>query len=376
MANYYSTLVAEAQRDFLLADLDGTITPIFSIVDQCLWLLMAGWMIQLCNLWQRTFGGLWMTAYRQPKRFHIRLKEPYFEATVFLDLAPENGQCRLRVGACWKWAIGYLQELDNAHKKLQAELRKETAQRILQEKLDKITDFFPFGKLPGELRMKMCSYALEVEGNVTPYRYTSKQLAKYFRSYTKGPQATSLLQANKAIYSEASSLLYSNTFSFSCPKLFERFMTQLTPESRATIKRIHLEFDHEDILCLFGFLGQHPGAAIDFANLRKLLQGMNLAEFKLFLPDPWRLRYADFDMPACHMTLCKWIINVCVEMMQHIDGSIEIDDKYLSGAQHDELETEITREEGGFRYEGYRIAGVLAYPPYCLCESPCCTTLY
>ncbi|KAI9797096.1 MAG: hypothetical protein M1835_002084 [Candelina submexicana] len=376
MTNYYSILVDNAERNFLLADLDGTITPIPSIVNHWFWLLLTGWSLQLYNLLQQTLGGPLTTAYQQPKRFRIRLNEPTFEQIVFLDLAPENGQCRLRVGACWKWAVGYFQELDNTHKKLQAKLRKEKAQRILKEKLDKITDIFPFGKLPGELKMKIYGFALELDEHATPYRYTSKRLANSFRPFTEAPAATGLLLANKSIWSGASSLLYSNTFSFTRPKLFEKFLTQLTPESRATIKKIHLEFDHEDILCLFGFLGQHPSAEIDFANLRKLLKGMNLAEFTLFLPNPRRLRYASFTRPACHTVLCKWIINACIETMHHIDGQLVIEDKYLGGEQHDELEAEITREEGGLLFEGHIEAGGLAVPPYCGCASPCHPTLY
>ncbi|KAI9702376.1 MAG: hypothetical protein M1836_000855 [Candelina mexicana] len=376
MADYYSLLVDNAQRDFLLADLDGTITPIPSIESYWVWLLLTGLMLQLYNRLQQTLRGPLMTAYRQPKRFRIHLNEPTFEQIIFLDLAPENGQCRLRVGACWKWAVGYFQELDNAHKKLQAIMREEKAQVILQEKLNTITEIFPFGKLPGELKMKIYGFALELDEHAIPYRYTSKQLANSFRPLTEAPQATSLLLANKSIWSGASSLLYSNTFSFTCPRLFEKFLTQLTPESRATIKRIHLELDHEDILCLFDFLGQHPGAEIDFANLRELLKGMNLAEFKLFLPNPWRLRYASFNRPACHMVLCKWMINACIETMHHIDGELVIEDKYLSGEQHDELEAEITRDEGGLLFEGHTEAGVLVVPPYCGCASPCHPSLY
>ncbi len=317
MSNYHSILNKGVQCDFLSADLDGTITPIPSLADHWLWTLLASWMLRPCNFWLSILGRRCIT-YQSPKQFLIRLNEPEFQQTVFLDLAPENSQCRLRVGACWKWAVCYFQELANAHQRLQTKMRKETAQRILREKLDKIVDIFPFDKLPGEIKMQIYRYALELDedADAIPYRYTTKPLSQFGKPLTDAPQATSLLRTSKSVWSEASSLLYSNVFYFSSPKLLEKFLTQLTPESRATIKKIHLEFGHEDLLCLFGFLGQHPRCDPNFANLRTLLQGMNLDHFKVYLPHPFRMQYAGFrfEHPACHMILVRFSPSVLLSV--------------------------------------------------------------
>lgn len=167
--------------------------------------------------------------------------------------------------------------------------------------------FFPFMKLPTEIRLKIYKEAFGPA--VVPFRYWRDKRPKRshgFLHITHAPNLA-LLPVSKQVYAEASEVLQkSPVFGLGSGLHLLRFLRKIGPNATSHLRKLELSFTHADYLRYFGARLTTTSRDRCCKSVR-MLRLLPLSELTIYMPPANNMTDTPF-LPCCQKFVSAWIL--------------------------------------------------------------------